>query len=87
MTLAYIIKFLAVMLSMLLADACWTLYFMTVSEKKAIQAGLWSSAIILFGALCTTEYVHDRSLIIAAMLGAFLGSTFTVLHKKNQKQD
>jgi len=84
MTTIYAIKFLTVMGSMILADVCWTRYFMTVADKKAIPAGLWSSAIILFGAICTTEYVNDRSLIIAAILGAFIGSAATVYHKNKQ---
>ena len=86
MTTAYAIKFITVMISMILADACWTKYFMTVAEKKAIPAGLWSAAIILFGAICTTEYVNDRSLIIAAALGAFIGSALTVIHKVKQEE-
>lgn len=73
------------MLSMILADVCWTKYFMKVAELKAISAGAWSSSIILFGAICTTEYVNDRSLILAAMIGAFIGSSVTVYHKARKK--
>lgn len=84
-SISYIIKFVTVMASMVLADICWTKYFMVVSDRKAISAGTWSAAIILFGAICTTEYVNDRSLIIAAMIGAFIGSSITVkLDKKKQ---
>lgn len=69
------------MISMILADICWTKFFMKVAEKKAIPAGIWSASIILFGAVVTTEYVHDRTLIIAAMLGAFIGTAITVYWK------
>lgn len=85
METTYIIKFVTVMASMILADVCWTKYFMTVAEKRAIPAGLWSAAIILFGAVCTTEYVSDRSLIIAAMIGAFIGSSATVFFKSKKE--
>ena len=71
-----------VMVSMILADICWTLYFIKVGEKKEIDAGIWSSLIILFGALSTTEYVNDRTLIFAAMLGAFIGTYAVVFVKK-----
>lgn len=85
-SVAYIVKFLTVMFSMILADICWTKYFMVVSDRKAISAGTWSAAIILFGAICTTEYVSDRSLIIAAMIGAFIGSSITVRMDKKKTQ-
>lgn len=81
-TFAYTVKFLMVMVSMILADVCWTLYFIKVGEKKEIAAGIWSSLIISFGALSTTEYVHDRTLIFAAMLGAFIGTYMTVFVKR-----
>jgi hypothetical protein len=77
-SVAYLIKFLTVMLSMILADICWTKYFMVIADRKVLAAGIWSAAIILFGAICTTEYVTDRTLIVAAMLGAFIGSSLTV---------
>lgn len=70
------------MLSMTLADVCWTLYFMKVSEKKALQSAFWGSIIILFGAVSTTSYVNDHSLVLAAILGAFIGTYVTVRYKK-----
>jgi hypothetical protein len=70
-----------VMVSMILADICWTLYFIKVGEKKEIGAGIWSSLIVLFGAVSTTEYVTDKTLIFAAMLGAFIGTYATVFVK------
>lgn len=77
----YTIKFLTVMVAMTLADVCWTLYFMKVAEKKAFQAGVWGSVIILFGAVSTTSYVHDQSLIVAAVIGAFIGTYLTIKYK------
>lgn len=84
MTQVYILKFITVMFSMILADICWTRYFMSVAEKGVLSSATWSAAIILFGAVCTTEYVSDRSLIVAAMIGAFIGTAITVAHKKKQ---
>jgi len=81
----YAANFLMVMGAMILADICWAKYFIKVSEKKPVHAGLWGSSIILFGAICTTEYVNDKSLIIAAMLGAFIGTAATVHFDKQKK--
>jgi len=86
LTIEYLIKFLTVMISMILADICWATYFIKVSSKESMKAGIWSMLIILFGAFCTTEYVHDKSLIIAAMLGAFIGSYITVEKSKSNTE-
>lgn len=59
------------MLAMILADVCWTLYFIQTEKRDALKAGFWSSMIILVGGFATTEYVHDRIYMIPAMLGAF----------------
>ena len=85
MTTTYLIKFITVMISMMLADVCWTLYFMKIAEKKAVQAAAWGSIIILFGAISTTSYVDDHSLIIAAVIGAFLGAYATIRFKNNKE--
>ena len=82
MTLIYLLKFLAVMASVAITDVIWALYFIEVSNKKAFKSGLWSSLIILFGAFITTEYIQDKTLIIAAVIGAFAGTFLVVKYKK-----
>ena len=72
------------MIAMILADVCWTYYFIKVEERKAIPAGIWSSLIIIASSFITTSYVEDRSLIIAAVIGAFIGTAGTV-YFKNKK--
>jgi len=78
----YILKFILVMLAMIVADVCWTFYFIKVEERKVIASGVWSSLIIVSSAFITTSYVEDRSLIPAAVLGAFIGTAGTVWYKK-----
>jgi hypothetical protein len=82
--MTYILTFLGVMVAMILADVCWTYYFIKVEERKAIAAGVWSSLIIVASSFITTSYVEDRSLIIAAVLGAFIGTTGAVYLKKKK---
>ena len=80
----FAIKFILVMLSMVLADICWTMYFIEVDKRRPIPAGIWSSAILLFGAVTTVHYVTDHRLLVAAIIGAFIGTAGTV-YFKNKK--
>jgi NADH:ubiquinone oxidoreductase subunit 3 (subunit A) len=81
----YIIKFILVALAMVVADVCWTFYFIKVEERKVIASGIWSSLIIIASAFITTSYVEDRSLVPAAVIGAFIGTAGTVWYKKKKE--
>ena len=81
----YFIKFILVALAMIVADVCWTFYFIKVEERKAIAAGVWSSLIIVASAFITTSYVEDKSLVPAAVIGAFIGTAATVWYKNKKK--
>jgi hypothetical protein len=84
--MSYILTFLGVMVAMIIADVCWTYYFIKVEERKAIPAGIWSSLIIVASAFITTSYVEDRSLVAAAVIGAFLGTAGTVWYKAKKEK-
>ena len=81
----YIIKFILVVVAMIVADVCWTYYFIKVEERKAIAAGVWSALIIVASSFITTSYVEDRSLVPAAVIGAFIGTAGTVWFKNKKK--
>lgn len=83
----FIIKFVLVMVAMIIADICWTVYFLKVEERKAIASGVWSALIIIASAFTTTSYVEDKSLIPAAVIGAFIGTAGTVWYKKRVEQN
>lgn len=85
MTTIYVLKFLGVMLAMTLADICWTYYFIKVEERKSLAAGMWSALIIVFGMFSIINYVDDRTLTVAAIIGAFLG-TFVAVEVKRRKE-
>lgn len=86
MTAMYALKFGGVMISMILADVSWTYYFMKVEERKSIGASVWSSLIIVFGMFTTINYVDDRSLSIAAIIGAFIGTYLAIEMKKKKEK-
>jgi hypothetical protein len=81
----YTIKFFIVMFAMILTDVCWTVYFMKVEERKSVAAGIWSALIMLAGGTVTMNYVEDKTLIIAALIGAFIGTAGTVEYKRRKE--
>lgn len=83
----FVVKFLLVMLAMIIADVCWTVYFIKVEERRAVASGVWSALIIVASAFTTTSYVEDKSLIPAAVIGAFIGTAGTVWYKKRAEQN
>jgi peptidoglycan biosynthesis protein MviN/MurJ (putative lipid II flippase) len=85
--MAFAVKFILVTLSMILANVCWTMYFIEVDKRQPIPAGIWGSAIILFGAFTTVHYVEDHRLLVAALIGSFVGTASTVYYKKKKEQN
>lgn len=82
----YWIKFFSVILAVTLADICWVYYFIKIEERKILASGLWSAVIVLLGAFSVTQYADDKSFIIAAVIGAFIGTAGTVWYKKHKEK-
>ena len=73
------------MLAMVITDVCWAFYFIKVDERRAIGAGLWATALFICGATVTANYVEDKSLMIAAALGSFVGTWATIEYKRKKE--
>ena len=84
--MSFWVTFLLVVLALTLADICWTKYFMETANKNANKAAIWSALIILCGSFATVSFVHDKRLILAAMIGAYLG-TFVTIKWHNNKDE
>lgn len=82
----YWFTFLFVMVAVTIADVCWTMYFIETEKRNAVKAGVWSAMIMVAGAFTTTKYVDDRSFIIAAVIGAFLGTAGIIEWKRRQEE-
>jgi hypothetical protein len=82
--MVFALKFIIVTVAMFLADVCWTMYFIETEKRRSITAGLWSSAILLFGSVVTINYVDDHRLLAAAIIGSFLGVVATIEYKKRK---
>ena len=80
----YVGKFMGVVLSIFVVDICWAKYFIYVSKHKPLPAALWGASILVFGAFATIEYVNDKTLIVAAFIGGFLGTYLTVWLEKRK---
>lgn len=83
----YWIKFFGVILAVCVGDICWTYYFIKVEERKSFAAAVWSMAIMACGAFSVNTYVDDKSFIIAALIGAFIGTYASVWYKKRKEEN
>lgn len=81
----FILKFIIVMVAMIAADVCWTMYFIETEKRRSVPAGLWGAAILLFGSLVTMNYVEDHRLLVAAVIGSFIGVYITIEYKKRKE--
>jgi hypothetical protein len=80
----FALDFLFVAAAIFAADVCWTLYFIETTAKNAVKAAFWSSMIMVCSAFAVTGYVEDKRLIVAAIVGAFLG-TYATIKWKNKR--
>jgi hypothetical protein len=80
----YVLKFIGVMVAIFFVDICWAKYFIHVNKHNPLPAASWGSLILVFGAFVTIEYVHDKTLIIPAFIGGFIGTYITVYRERNK---
>ncbi len=76
------ITFILVVVSAAINDACWTFYFIKVAEKRIIPACFWSALIILVGLYSMSSCIENKDFIIAAILGAIIGTAASVWYSK-----
>jgi hypothetical protein len=82
--MSFWLQFFLTLVAMAITDAFWTLYMLEVAAKRALRAGFWSAAIIALTGLTIVSYIDDWRMLIAAVIGAFLGTYITVTqHKKS----
>lgn len=79
-------KFLLVFVAMAVTDIFWTIYLLSVEERKVFKASLFAMLLYLSGAFVVTSYVGNSLLIIAAALGSFTGTYVTIWNKKRKSK-
>jgi hypothetical protein len=80
----FYLKFLLVFLCVTATDACWAIYILRIAEKKALAASLWGSLISLLAAFTVVSYTEDHRLIVAMVIGAFVGTWLAIKVMKRE---
>jgi len=79
----FILRFIFVFIISALGDVFWTLYFIEIEKRNAFKAALWGAIIMLIVGTTIINYDFSHYLLIAAVLGGFVGTYFTVKYFKN----
>jgi len=82
-----IAKALMVFVVTTLSDVFWAIYIRRVSDRKMFSAASISSLIVLFAGFAAIEYVGNNWYLVPAMLGAFVGTYFTLKIDKGQEKE
>lgn len=69
---------LFVFVAMTASDFLWTKYILATTGGFPFKAAIWSSSIILVNSLAVIVYVTNHWTILAAALGAFVGTFVSV---------
>lgn len=59
-------------------DVAWTKYFLAAAAKHPARAGLWSAMIVVLGGISFYSYLDSRWMLVPSILGAYLGTWWTV---------
>lgn len=73
-----------VFFSTLAADLLWVVYIRRTTEGKALQSAVFSGLIVFLGAFAVAGYVENSWYLFPAVLGAFIGTLFTVTFDKKK---
>lgn len=77
-----ILRGVAVFAAMVAVDYAWARYTVRMVEKKVVGAANWSVAIVGLGAFTTINYVNDKTMLIPAVLGAWVGTALAIKYDK-----
>ncbi|MBL8496304.1 hypothetical protein ABF87_07935 [Nitrosomonas sp. JL21] len=83
----FLVKFVLIGIVMAFANMCNTLYFRNVAKKKAHTAAFWSAMLILVNAITIVHYVEDQVYILAALLGTYGGTFFTLKWEQKKMEN
>jgi uncharacterized membrane protein (UPF0136 family) len=76
------LKFTIVLCMVTTVNFLWAAYIRHTSQNNAWRAALYAAATTLFSGTITITYVKDHSMIVPAILGAFIGTFFCLKFKK-----
>lgn len=71
-------EFFSVFVFMFVVDIVWAYYFLCVEKRLAFKSGICSVLIYVLGIYSTSKFIEDKTFILPGILGAFLGTYFTI---------
>jgi hypothetical protein len=77
----YIITFLALFIT----DVVNTLYIKSINNEKPLTASFWAVVLTLAASVAVINYTRDNTMLIPALLGAFVG-TYVGMKIKNSNE-
>jgi hypothetical protein len=75
-----IVLAVSVLMATIALDVCWAKYTLSMTGKRPLASANWSAAIVALGAFTTVSYVEHHWIAIPALIGAWIGTYFTVKH-------
>lgn len=78
-------KHITVFFAVMLVDIIWTLYIKWIQEDLAFRSGIAAMGIYVLGAYAILTYTESPIYLIPACLGAFIGTSLTILARKISK--
>ena len=63
---------------MFIVDLVWTYWLIYVHKRQAFKSAMCAVFIYLFGTFVTLKWIEDKTFIIPAVIGGFLGTYYTV---------
>lgn len=67
-------RHILVFLTVLALDLAFAFYILETADKAPLTAGGWAAIIQACNAYLVVSFVQDRTLVLSAMAGAFLGT-------------
>jgi hypothetical protein len=63
---------------MAITDAIWARYVSAIASSSKLEAAIWGVLVIVLGAYVVISYVADKRMLVAAAIGAFIGTYLAV---------
>lgn len=76
---------LAVMGMTFIVDIFWANYNMTSADKKPLNAGFWSTMIVVGGTFSTQIWLDNKWVLVNSAIGAFIGTYWAVRNGKRKE--
>lgn len=81
------VTFILVLCAVAILDILWVFYVDAIKNYKAVSSALLASLVYILGGAAIIAYTSDVVNLIAAFIGAFVGTYFAVIVAKKRSQN